>query len=299
MPAKPCLFYPTDSLLIYGDTGAGKTPQIGEAAEHVALTTGKQTLYYAGDRAGIETIRPLVNLKVVVVEDMLCHPDPFVAINAAAQGQRWDAATKQWKPADLSKFGMVAFESLSSWADTIRLAMAKDNGNGSSVGGKTSFVLKKPGFNVSSNTMTDYAVVQTFLTEKVWQSQTLGLPTIWSSHVQRGTDEESSSPIVGPVVAGKALTTVVPRWFTYTFRLDAVPVPGGRARHLLYIEEHTDTGLKGFANDRIPLGANLTGFKSMIEPASIVQAMEQIRAAQLSAESGAASRLKAAGISFT
>lgn len=290
------LLLPTDSLLLYGDTGSGKTPQVGELAEHVALSTGKQTLLYRYDRGGVETIRPLLNLGVVVEENLLPHPDPFVAINAAIQGERWVGG--KWVKADLSKFGLLAYESLSTMAETIRLAMTKENAEGRSVGGKASFVLKRPGFNVSSNTMVDYAVVQSFLTEKTWQSQMLGLPTIWTSHVQRGQDEENNAPIVGPTVAGKALTAVVPRWFTYTFRLDAIPVANGRARHLLYIEEHTDTGLKGFANDRIPLGANLDGFKSMIEPASIVVAMKQIRAAQASAEANTAARLKSAGISF-
>lgn len=293
-----CLFLPTDSVLLYADTGAGKTAQIGEASEHVALATGKKTLLYTADRGGIETIRPHIAAKIVEVENLL-QGDPWIAINAAALGQRYDASTKTWKAADLTDFGLLAFESMSSMADVVRLAMTKENAEGRGVGGKAAFTLKRgtgaDAFNISSNTMVDYSVVQAFITEKAWQTQALGRPIIWTSHISRSTDEENNAPVVGPVVAGKALTTVVPRWFTYTFRLEAVPVPGARPRHLLYIEEHTDTGLKGFGNARIPL-ASVAGFKSVIEPASLTAALTQIREAQKSAGLTITSRLKAAGV---
>lgn len=293
-----CLFLPTDSVLLYGDTGSGKTPQFGEAAEHVALTTGLKSLLYTMDRGGVETIRPHINLGMIEVESLLGH-DPWVAIHAAVTGKRFDG--KVFAPADLSKFGLIGFETISSMCDEIRLNMTKENAEGRSVGGKASYVVKKgtgaDAIMVSSNTMVDYSVVQADISQEMWLSQRLGKPIIWTTHVQRGTEEESSQAVIGVAAAGKALATVIPRWFTYTFRLDAVPVPNSRARHILYVEEHTDTGLKGIANARLPLGT-YPNFKPIIEPASIIVAMKQIRDAQKALGTTMEARLKAAGVSF-
>jgi hypothetical protein len=298
--ATECLFRPTDSIMLYSDTGGGKTAQIGEAAEHVALTTGKKTHLWTADRGGVETVRPHIDAGLLDVQSLL-HGDPWLAVNAAACGKTWDDTKKAWIPLDLQAYGLLAFEGLASMAELVRIAMTKENAEGRGVGGKAAFTLKRgtgtDAFAVSSSTMVDYSVVQAFMTEKAWQSQGLGLPILWTTHIQRSTDEENNAPVVGPVVAGKALTTVVPRWFTYTFRLEAVPVPNGRPRHLLYIEEHSDTGLKGFGNARIPL-ASVAGFKPILEPASIVEAMKSIRLAQASASATITNRLKAAGVNF-
>lgn len=298
---KLCLFLPTDSLMLYADTGGGKTAQLGEAAEHVAVTQGKQTLIYTMDRGGIETVRPHIDAKVVLVESLL-HGDPWVNIHAATQGKTFDADKKLWVPRDLSKIGLICYEGFASMAETTRLDMTKQNAANAGVGGKSSFTFKRgtgaDQFSISSNTMVDYMVVQGFLTEQAWQSQALGKPIIWTTHIRRDTDEENNAPVIGPSVAGGALTTIVPRWFTYTFRLEAVPQMNARPKHLLYIEEHLDTGLKGFGNSRIPL-ASVAGFKSVIEPASIIGAMEQIRNAQASASSTIGNRLKAAGVNFS
>jgi hypothetical protein len=295
-----CLFLPTDTIMLYADTGGGKTAQIGEAAEHVAIATGKKTLLYKAKAESTATVAPYIDAGVIDVEP-LDVGDPWVAIHAACGGKRYDRTKAAWVPTDLAAYGLVAYESMSSMALMIMQAQTKENAEGRSVGGKPAFVVKKgsgtEAVSISNNTMVDYMVVQADMTSEVWASQGLGLPIIWTSHIQRGTDEENNSPVVGPVVAGKALTTTVPRWFTYTFRLEAVPVPNGRPRHLLYVEEHTDTGLKGFGNARLPLG-DLPGFKPIIEPASIVAAMQQIRGAQKRAADGISARLKARGISF-
>lgn len=280
---KP-LFLPGDTILMYGDTGSGKTAQGGEAADHMDDATGKPTLLYTMDRGGFSVVQPYINLGIIEVESLLVG-DPWVAINAMALGRRF--VNGKWVDANLkASFSLIMSESLSSMAEGIMVDMAKANAQGKGIGGKTSFALSKgsgaDSFQVSSNTQTDYAGVQTFLSEKVWQLQSLGLPLICTTHVKRGTDEDNSS-VLGPVVAGRALTTVVPRWFKYTMRIDAIPaVP--RPRHILFLEEHTDMGLKGFGNARVPL-ASTAPFKTSIEPASIIAAMKMIREGEQSAES--------------
>lgn len=223
--------------------------------------------------------------------------DPWVTANAAADGKRF--ANGKWVKEDLSKFSIIFYESMSGIAEAVMLDSTKQNAEGKGVGGKAQFVLNKgtgaEALKVAANTIVDYSSVQSFVTEVAWKSQTLGLPIVWTTHVKRGTDEDNSQ-VLGPVVAGKALTTVVPRWFTYTFRLDAIPQAQGRPRHVLYVEEHTDTGLKGFGNARIPLSAaaqsTTSPFKSVIEPASVVEAMKQIRQAQDAVEAEIRARRK-------
>lgn len=292
-PALDCVFSydPPDIILLYSDTGGGKTAQIGEAADHIDATRGERTVLYSGDRGGTATVRPHIKLGIIEHRSLLVG-DPWVAINAAVLGKQQQADGK-WVPGNNKGVGLFAFESLSSLADNIMIDMAAKNAAGRGIGGKASFVIQNPdGSKFAGNTQTDYSGVQTFLTEKVWQSQALGVPIIWTSHVKRGSDEESAQTILGPTVAGKALTTVVPRWFTYTFRLDALPAPTGRPRHLLYMEEHSDMGVKGCGNSRIPLGGQVPNFKSVIEPASIVAAMRQIREAEATVEAAMRARRK-------
>jgi hypothetical protein len=99
-------------------------------------------------------------------------------------------------------------------------------------------------------------------------------------------EKQDDTPVLGPMVAGKALTPAIPKWFRYTFRLVSVPTTQGQApRHLLYLQEQPDFGGTGmsFGNARYPIDA-ITPLPAVIEPASIIEAMELIEKAEAEAE---------------
>ena len=140
--------------------------------------------------------------------------------------------------------------------------------------------------NVSINNEAHYGVVQGFMLDAIWKSTWLtrrGVDVIWTFSVHRG-EEQDRTPILGPKLAGKALTAAIPKWFKYTFHLDTKPVEGGYPVHVLYTT--VQPGLAGlghsYGNMRVPLG--VTPPPAVIEPASIIVAIEELDRAQREAD---------------
>jgi hypothetical protein len=93
---------------------------------------------------------------------------------------------------------------------------------------------------------------------------------------------------------GKALSEQIPRWFKYTFRVNAIPSASGEPEHVLFLEDHKDTtagGAKGLGNARLPLAGASVKVPYKISPASIVQALEAISKRRDTAKSDIKKRL--------
>lgn len=269
------------TVLLYGRTNAGKTAQIGELAGWIMSTTGKLTRLYTSDRGGLDTIRPYIDLGVIEVVE-IGDTDPWIFLNASVRGQvRKDG---KWVPGDNANIGMFAFESLTSIADALMADMVTKAGQGVNIGGGANIAFPVSGdgvtLKVSGSNMAHYGVCQSRIKEEVWASQRLNADFIlWTAGASKDDDPEASGKVVGPAVVGKAMTAEVPRWFNLTFRIDALPAAMGKPeRHLLYLGNHTDLSAGnavGLGNIRMPLdGGTLT--KNVIEPASIVEAINLI-----------------------
>ena len=118
------------------------------------------------------------------------------------------------------------------------------------------------------------------MTKEIWKSQKLDVPFIlWTSSISKDDGVISSGKILGPDVIGKALTEEVPRWFTYTFRIDVLPAQQGKPeRHILYLGNSVDVGAgnaTGLGNIRLPLDAPKPP-QIAIDPADIVVALKSI-----------------------
>lgn len=270
------------TILLYGRTRAGKSTQIGELAESVYKKEGKITRLYTADRGGVDPIRPYIDLGVIQVISQ-DDSDPWIFLNKAVRGCVRDANGK-WVPGDNAKVGMFAFESMTAFADALMSDMAKKAAANVNIGGgaNISFAVSGDGENlkVSGSNMAHYGVCQSRITEEVWESQRLPATFIlWTASVSKDDDLAASGKVLGPAVAGKALTSEVPRWFNLTFRIDALPAQGGKPeRHILYLGNHLDVGAGnavGLGNTRTPLDAPPIK-ESTIEPASIVKALELI-----------------------
>lgn len=269
------------TILMYGRSGSGKTAQIGALAEHVFKTTGKRTRLYTGDRGGIDTIRPHVNLGVVDVEEMR-DTDPWIFLNKAARGFQRDAAGK-WVPGKNDDIGCFAFESMRAFAEALMASMVQKTATGVNIGGGSNVSFNVGGdgesLKVSGSNMSMFGIAQQRMTDEIWESQRLDAPyVVWTSAVSKDDDLAATGKVLGPDVIGKALTTEVPRWFTYTFRLDVLPARDGKGeRHILYTGNSIDVNAgntAGLGNSRTPLDA--PALPASIEPASIVKALELI-----------------------
>lgn len=300
-------------ILLYGRTNAGKTAQLGELAEYAYELTKKEwgtpgyTRLYTGDRGGIKTIQPYVNLKVVdphiLGEGRYATSDPWIFLNQASQGRvknddgKWGVdARPEWKD---RRVACYAFESMRSFAELIMSSMAGMAGKGVNIGGgsNTSFDVAGEGekLKISGNNMAHFGVAQQRMTDEIWRSQGLDAPFIlWTSSVSKDEDTAASGKVLGPDVIGKALTVEVPRWFDLTFRVDVIPAQQGKPeQHVLYLGTHVDLGAgnaAGLGNIRLPLDAPKLE-TIVINPASIRKALTMLEGGTDKAEDVIAKRM--------
>jgi hypothetical protein len=274
---------------LYGRTRAGKSTQIGELAEYVFKTEGKRTRLATADRGGIDPIRPYVDLGIIEVVEQ-GDSDPWIFLNKVVRGYTRNAGKWVLDAEKNAGIGLFAFESMTAFADALMASMAKKAGENVNIGGgaNISFAVAGDGetLKVSGSNMAHYGVCQSRITEEVWESQKLNASYIlWTASVSKDEDQAASGKVLGPAVAGKALTSEVPRWFNLTFRLDALPAsPGKPERHVLYLGNNVDLGAGnaiGLGNTRTPLdAADLRDEKGQIinsiEPASLVKAITLI-----------------------
>jgi hypothetical protein len=268
------------TVLLYGRTRSGKTTQIGQLAEYVFKTSGKRTRLYTTDRGGFDSIRPYCDLGIIDVVEQ-GDTDPWIFLNKAVRGFVRDG--KKWVPGLSDEIGLWAFESLTSHSDNLMNSLALKAAEGLNVGGAANVNFNVSGDNetlkVGGNNMGHYNVVQSRITAEVWESQRLpGLFVLWTASVAKDDDPNASGKVLGPAVCGKALTTEVPRWFGFSFRIDCLPAQMGKGeRHILYLGNNVDAGAGnavGLGNTRTPLDA--PDLPQSIEPASLVKAIQLI-----------------------
>jgi hypothetical protein len=268
------------TILLYGRTNSGKTAQAGVLAEYVKKTTGKNTRLYTADKGGTRTVTPYIKMGIIEPVE-IGATDPWIFLNQAAKGNVRDANGK-WVKGDLSNIGLIVFESFRSFAEELLMWEAGKAADGVNIGGgvNISFTVQGDGetLKVGGSNQSHYKVVQDRMTTEIWASQRLNVPYImWTSSVSKDEGIISSGKILGPDVIGKALTEEVPRWFSYTYRIDVLPAAAGKPeRHLLYLGTHQDVNAGNAAalgNLRMPLDAPKL-VQLIIEPADIVKAIE-------------------------
>lgn len=254
------------TLGLYGLSGSGKTTQIGEYAKFIKKTTGKKTQLHAMDMGGFDSIMPLIDIGLIDVDIYNEADDPWTWINAAVS------------TVDDESYGLKAFDSGTSVGEALIAYCAKAAAEGTQIGQERMFRLTIPTkaepIVIGANNKSQYGLIQTFLLDMVWKSTWLarrsGVDVMWTFGEHRAEDP-NDAPIVGPKLAGKALTGSIPKWLRYTLRM--VSIPGGQgepARHVLYCQEQPELNGLGmsFANARYPLDAT-TPLPAMIEPASL------------------------------
>ncbi len=277
-------------ILLYGRTRAGKTSQIGELAKYVRMKLGKKTLLYSIDKGGLGPINPYIKANVIdaVTQD---GTDPWIFMNKAAQGHVRKADGKGWEPAKLEDYGLVAFESLTGFSDAFMMDLAAKSANGLNVGGSANvnFTVSDgtESLKIGGSNMGHYNVVQTRILDEFLKSQKLNVPFIlWTASATRDEDPNASGKVIGPAVAGKALTSELPRHCDLCFRIDCTPAQGAKPEeHILYMGNSVDLAAgnaTSLGNTRVPMGA--PDLPAIIKPASVVEALKKIEEAENLAE---------------
>ena len=273
------------TILLYGRSRSGKSTQLGEMVEYVYRLTGKKSRIYTADKGGTDPLAPYIALGLVEVIEQ-GDTDIWIFLNKASNGYVRDSKGK-WIPSDLSNIGMIAFESLTAFADGLMASMVQKASENISIGGgaNVSFTVSGDGesLKVSGSNMAMYGIGQARITDEVWRSQKLNTDyIIWTASASKDEDTNAGGKVIGPAVIGKALTAEVPRWFNLSFRIDALPAQGGKPeRHILYLGNSVDTAAGNavsLGNTRVPLDS--PPLPSSIEPASLVRALDMIKDAE-------------------
>lgn len=264
------------TIELIGDSGSGKTTQSGELAKYVYKTRGKKTTLNTSDRGGYDSISALERKGILQVNELGPGDDPWIWLDHAVNG---DALSEE--------IGLSIFDSGTSIAENLLTACHKSDWQIGQQRTQKFLVAKgKENLSVSINNEAHYGVVQGFMLEKIRQSTWLtrrGIDVLWNFALWRG-EAQDKSLILGPKVAGKALTPFLPKEFRYTFRIASIPVEGAEPLHRLYLTEHPELAGLGhaFGNARYPLG--VTPLPPYIEPASLPGALALIEAGQREAD---------------
>ena len=255
------------TIALYGDTGSGKTTQIGVLAKwHFKRTQGQgTTLLRTCDRGGYRSLEPLVRLGIIRVEEMGPSDDPWTWANDTASGSRLGTGDV-----------FLAIDSATGLGEFILDHITKESRQ---IGQqKTQRFQVAKDLQVGINNESHYGLVQGFMRDMMWKSTWLthkGVDVLWTFAMLRG-EKQDDTPVLGPMVAGKALTVAIPKWFERTFRLVSIPGADGEPpRHALHLQEQpgfAGTGMS-FGNARHPLDAT-TPLPAVIEPADLTQALE-------------------------
>src|SRR5688572_17580428 len=113
---------------MYGRSRAGKTQLLAELAEHVKVTMGLKTLVYSIDKGGIGPMVPLIDLGVIDLVEQN-DTDPWIFMNKCSTGHMRDSQGK-WVKADLTKYGLVGFESMTGFSDAFMNDLATKSAQG-------------------------------------------------------------------------------------------------------------------------------------------------------------------------
>lgn len=284
------------TICLYGDTGDGKTTLLGEKAEHDYIRTydkrarrGKVMRLYTADPGGYRSIVPYVKEGIIEIVDLVGMPLPWEWVKHTTMGLVPAIGSTPWirDPERDQWTASCAFEGGTAFADNLMQDAAEQATMGRNIGGEP------PAFKYASgdgamevkwagNSRSHYGSVQTIMNIAIQHTlnRLQWCDIVWTFMARRAQDADTGNPILGPEMAGKALTSGLPRLFNYCFRAMAVAqdeLTGKRAEHRLYFDDINETmspGTKTLGNLRLPMdSAEDTSIPSFIQPASLVQAI--------------------------
>jgi hypothetical protein len=266
------------SIALYSDTGGGKTTQAGEFAKYTWRTRKLRTVLNSSDLGGFISVKPLVNLGIIKVNKLGETDDPFIWVDDATSGLNLDP----------NEIGLAVFDSGTSMSEALLSTVSKSSWQvGQRPNQKWDVSRGAKRLTVANTTDAQYGIVQTFMLDAIWKSTWLtgkGIDVLWTFSVHR-SEEQDRTPILGPKLAGKALTAAIPKWFNYCWRLASIPVEGEAPRHVLYTAEVPELAGLGhsFGNSRIPMDCSIS-IPAAIEPASIITVLDLLDQAEKEAE---------------
>jgi hypothetical protein len=207
--------------LVYGESGSGKTTWALQVAQWFWLRKKLKTRWYLGDGGG-ETIRQVIaaygDPPFIEIWEYPLWRFPFETTNKMMAGGWPKDLNNPESPVEVptsyewlkSEYGLFVYEGLTVMSDYLMgdaegglsYRMAK----GEVLNNDDSFRFKDGQLQIGGNARTHYGLVQRRIPHMLRQNARVPLFKIWTAHEQRAEDKTSNETVIGPDVAGKAIT---------------------------------------------------------------------------------------------
>ena len=278
------------SVLLYGDTGHGKSTLIAELITALKITHNKRTVVFLADKGSAKPYRTLA--KHGVVELLEPQGNAWLWVNHALRGEVRVSGKKYRSVAD-EDVGLIVHEGLTAYAELLMSSLAQMSADGTNVGGEGAWnvVIREETdtLKLGTSNRAHYGMVQLQIREGVLADKP-PVAHIYTAGVRRG-ESSQNTPIVGPLVVGESLTGQLPRWVDYTFRCSM-----NQGKYYLHLAPHSDPQLGSrtvvLSNPRLPLEGASVKVPNAVEPASLVKALTLIQARERAAEEELVTKLK-------
>jgi hypothetical protein len=227
--------------MIYSETGGGKSSCIAALIAKVFRETGKSFRVYVGDgSAATYEDWGLVDVGAVHLMDYTMRDWPLTTMQQITEGM-WpeDPLNPQSKMRRLTAPELAAtagwvYEGTSVASGYImgnkKGGLAEQAGRGVKIGQDSPIMLKEldtnaqgnyvpgsgPGGTFGGNPISHYNVAQRHMLTNIERSKQLPGLVYWSGHERVGEDAVTSEKVIGPEVAGKALSAGLPKYFNNT-----------------------------------------------------------------------------------
>ena len=229
--------------LVVGDTGSGKTTNIGEVSDYVLRKYGKLTRMIGADKGGFGPLTGMVKSGQISYWAVNAWKNPIAAMHKAVRGYwplRLDDPESPLVEPDAGTwevYGFGAIEGLTSFGDAI-LQELKDKK--ASLSQDPSYTWSTGGVEFSGGNQSYYGFMQDQLGAWVGASHLLGFEKIlWTSLESKGPDE-SGTVVYGPMIGGKKAAKKAGNWFCNYFHMDVVMSDKKKAVHVLFLKTHID-----------------------------------------------------------
>lgn len=289
--------------LVYGKSGSGKTTWWLKLAIHLHKTQGLKTRVYHG-MGGEETIHAAIDQgeipeDAIDIVNYTTFDNPFEVCQFCVEGHTYDGM--RWIKAP--PVGLNVFEGLTAMSNYLmgdkEGGLAARAAKGEKLGQDSPIQFTDGKLKVGGNPPSHFGIVQRKILHLIEETRRLPGWVIWTAHERDAEDKETQEKLVGPDVAGKALTSKIGGSFGNTIHLDSAsrkakandPVSGKpvdvlTSERRAYFTEHFDPDAvmlkKYFANNRAFNPARLPAC-GYLTPPDPIKFYELLRGAQVPA----------------
>jgi hypothetical protein len=233
------------TLILYGNSGLGKSTNLKFAAKHYYAKSGKKVRLVAVEDSSKVIFEPLIRAGIVEAVFLTKSQNPLVTWRKLARGE-WPVfddkgSVKEWQPVE-------------KWAGTVSAYLIEGGTSGSEqllesirdghfmMREQKSDAFEIGGEKFAAASQSAYGLVQMEMIKHLKAFGALPIErALWSFHEVKGVDEDNKEPIKGPGLVGSAKTDAVQKYCGALLHIDGVADAKGVIIPRIFFKRHKDT----------------------------------------------------------